>query len=353
MIRSTGTLAGRQPLRVGIAGLGRSGWNIHAKTIGGMPDAFTVHAVADPSTARRREAERDLDAVAYADFEGLIRDPLVDVVVVASPNRMHANQACDAMLAGKHVVCEKPMALCVRDADRMIDVSEQTGRLLAPFQNRRYEPHFLKVKEVIDSGVLGRIIQVRIEWSFFTRRWDWQTLKDLGGGSLNNHCAHLLDHAMQLFGTGEPKVFADLKRSLTLGDADDHAKIILYGDDAPTIDIETSSACAYPEDRWHVIGTSGGLRGSLEHLEWKWVDWSVMPDRDVDARPAYGRLYQREDYDWNVATWDAPPNGPTPPESFYRDLQRALCSTSPMPITPQSVRRQIAVLEACHELSQV
>lgn len=341
------------PIGVGIVGLGRSGWNIHAKAIQATEGRFHTCAVTDPVAGRLAEAERELNAAAYDSFEALIDDPAIEVVVIASPNRLHAQQACDAMLAGKHVVCEKPMALRIDDADRMIDIAEQTGRILAPFQNRRYEPHFLKVKQILDSGLLGEIVQIRIEWSFFTRRWDWQTLKEQGGGSLNNHCAHLLDHALELFGENEPKVFVDLKRSLTLGDADDHAKIILFADGSPTIDIETSSACAYPEDRWHVMGTAGGLRGTTEKLEWKWVVWDNEPERDVESSAARGRKYQREEYHWHTANWQASAHAPQPPKLFYRDLFNAIRYDTPMPITPESVRRQIAVLETCHELCHV
>lgn len=339
------------PIRVGIAGLGRSGWNIHATCIRKMPERFVVAAVTDPGADRRAEAQRELGATPYDDFDGLIGDPRVDVVVVASPNRMHADQACAAMRAGKHVVCEKPMGLTRDEADRMIRVSEETGRVLAPFQNRRYEPHFLKVKELIDSGRLGRILQIRITWNQFTRRWDWQTLRSCGGGSLNNHCAHLLDHALQLFGESEPRVFADLKRSLTLGDAEDHVKLILHGPDAPTIDVESFSSCAYPGERWEVVGTHGGLRGTTEALRWKWVDWSQMPDRQVDDGPVLDRKYQSEEYDWQEETWQTPADAVSPYVQFYHGLEQTLRHGEPLFITPQSVARQIAVLETCHALA--
>ncbi|MEO0588077.1 MAG: Gfo/Idh/MocA family oxidoreductase [Planctomycetota bacterium] len=341
------------PIRVGIAGLGRSGWNIHAKTIAEMPEAFQVVAVSDPSEDRRQEAVDQTGAKAFAHFEPFAAQSDLDVIVVASPNRLHAQQACDAMLSGKHVVCEKPMALTIEDADRMIEVATDTGHLLAPFQNRRYEPHFTKVQDILASGVLGDIVQIRMEWNFFTRRWDWQTMKDQGGGALNNHCAHLVDHAVQLFGEHEPVVFADVKRTLSVGDAEDHVKIVLYGEGSPTIDIETSSACAFPEKRWRIFGTSGGLRGDTEHLEWKWVDWDQMPERRLDPGAADARKYQREDYPWQFESWDAPANPPSTASCFYRDLARCLRRGEQMPITPESVRRQIAVVEVCRELCQV
>lgn len=351
MTRTPNCINSDEPIRVGIIGLGRSGWNIHAKCLGGMSDGFVVAAVADPDKSRREEAQRELGARVYTDAEELLADPQLDVVVVASPNRLHTPQACAAMLAGKHVVCEKPFGLSRHDADQMIRVSQQTGRVLAPFQNRRYEPHFLKVKEIIDSGQLGRILQIRMVWSQFTRRWDWQTLRSFGGGSLNNHGAHLLDHALELFGDSEPQVFADLQRSLTLGDTEDHVKLILHGPGSPTIDIESFSSCAYPGERWNIVGTNGGLRGTTEELRWKWMDWDTMPQRNVDDGPVQGRIYQREEYEWHHDAWETPSDAVSPYVQFYRDLKQTLRSGEPLFITPGSVARQISVLEACHAMA--
>ncbi|MEQ9454693.1 MAG: Gfo/Idh/MocA family oxidoreductase [Phycisphaeraceae bacterium] len=341
----------REAIRVGIVGLGRSGFNIHARWLGTLGGTYQVAAVSDPNADRCREAAQQYGCAVYADFESLNADKTLDVVVIASPNLFHEEQACAAMAAGHHVVVEKPLALSVAGADKMIEASERTGRLLAPFQNRRFEPHFRKVRELLASGRLGRIIQIRIEWSQFTRRWDWQTLKSQGGGSLHNHCAHLLDHALELFGPGEPEVFVDMQRALSVGDAEDHIKIVLHGAGHPTIDVESSSCCVYPEDRWHVWGTAGGLRGTTEHLEWRWMDADKLPHRDADEGPAADRVYQREEYDWHVERWDHPEETPATAVLFYRDLESALRDGTPLMVTPESVRRQIAVLDRCHEAS--
>ena len=343
-----------QPIRVGIAGLGRSGWNIHARTVLAMRDKFALAAVFDPAAERRNEAVAASGCKAYEDFETLINDKSLELVVVASPNKFHTPHAIAAIRAGKHVVCEKPFALSTDDADRMIDASEETGRVLVPFQNRRYEPHLVKVKEVMDSGVLGEIVQVRVTWHLFGRRWDWQTLRDFGGGSLNNNGSHLLDHALYVFGDGEPRVFADLRRTpLTSGDAEDHVKIVLYGEGHPTVDMELTNAAAYPQDRWHVMGSSGGLRGSGERLEWKWVDFDALPPRPVDRRPAEGRAYNNEPLEWQTATWDAPTDARPAAELLYADVYDAVRNGKPHPVTPQSVRRLIAVIEACREMCPV
>jgi predicted dehydrogenase len=342
-----------QPLTVGIVGLGRSGWDIHARTLQSMNSLYRIAAVTDRDPARRAEAVAALQCRAHDDVAGVLADPAIELIVIASPSHLHAEQAIEALRRGKHVVCEKPMALSVADADRMIDAAERAGRMLSVFQNMRYWPDFLKVREVVQSGVLGRIVQVKLTLHRFTRRWDWQTLREFGGGTLFNAGAHLVDLALQLFGEREPAVTADLQRTLTSGDAEDHVKILLRSADglmpaAPTIEVEISDACAYPQDAWHIMGTAGGLRGSSQRLEWKWVDFSALPPRPVDASPAAAeRKFNREQLIWQERRWEKPPERKPAYSAFYTDLHRSLTQGLPPAITPQSVRRTLAVLEQC------
>ncbi len=332
---------------VGIAGLGRSGWAIHALTFRQMPARFRVAAVMDVDAERRTEAERAFGCRSYDRFENLIDDDELEVVVIATPSRFHTEHAVAAMRAGRHVVAEKPFALTPEDADRMISVAKETGRILAPFQNRRYEPHFQKVKEVIGSGVLGDIIQIKMAWHSFARRWDWQTLKEFGGGLLSNNGPHLLDHALELFGSARPEVKAYLSNALSSGDAEDHVKVILSAPSAPTIDIELTAACAYPQDRWHVMGTAGGLRGTTTRLEWKWVDWSKMPERPVQRIPTPDRSYNQEVLEWAEASWEGAEDYVRECRRFYEDLHATLRNGAPLAITPESARRQISVIRTC------
>ena len=340
------------PIRVGIAGLGRSGWDIHAHLLTPIGQQFQVAAVVDADAARREEAIERFDCQAYEVYTDLLHDPAVELVVVSLPSFAHAQAAIDAMQAGKHVVCEKPMATTLADADRMIAAAEATGKTLTIFQQRRYNPDFLKVKEVIDSGLLGRIVQIRITESRFSRRWDWQTLQKFGGGSLNNTGPHFLDQALQLFGDhaiGE--VFCHLDRTLTLGDADDHLKLVLKGPGAPTLDIEISSCHAYPSETWNIMGTRGGLAGSTRQLRWKWVVDAELPARELDIRPTPNRSYNRDEVIWHEDSWEM--SGVLNEEytNFYHDLYGTLREGKPLAITPQSVRRVMWLQEECHRLN--
>src|SRR5947209_930009 len=138
---TAGTSRARGPVRVGIAGLGRSGWNIHARTMREFPEQFRIVAVADFEASRREEARQATGCRAYDSFEQLIRDDEIELVVVSTFNRLHAEHTVAALETGRHVVCEKPFALTLADADRSIATAERVGRHVIPFQNRRSEEH--------------------------------------------------------------------------------------------------------------------------------------------------------------------------------------------------------------------
>jgi scyllo-inositol 2-dehydrogenase (NADP+) len=342
------------PIRVGIVGLGRSGWDIHARAYRSMPQMYKLVAVTDQWTQRAAECAAAEKVRHVPTVEELLADKEVEMVVVASYNRFHAQHATAALRAGKHVLCDKPFGLTTADVDMMIAASKEAGRVLQPFQQRRYEPDFRKVKEICDSGLLGDIPFIRICWHSFKRRWDWQTARSTGGGTMNNNGPHLIDHAMELFGDGNPEVWADMRRGLCSGDAEDHLQIILRAPGKPTIDIELSDVFAYGHDRWLVCGTRGGLRGGADKLEWKWVDFSGMPPRPLDLNSTPDRSYNSEKLEWQTATWTPQASADAgsgaapaaqPVIDLYTDLFATIRHGKPQVITPQSVRRRVAVME--------
>ena len=348
----------QNPIKVGVAGLGRSGWNIHLRMLKELPQ-FQVVAAMDFEAARRDEAAAATGAATYDNYDALLCDPNVEAIVVATPNFLHRDHIVSALEAGKHAVCEKPFGTTSAQADEMIEAAKRNGKLVAPFQNRRYEAHFQKVREIIGSGILGEIHLIRICVDGFGRRWDWQTLREFSGGQLNNWGPHIVDHALQLMNLSPdqaPAMWADMRNVLSSGDADDHVEILLRapahnGRSGPTVQIEISSAVAYPQDRWLVAGKSGALRGTPERLEWKWVNWSDYPARPVETTPTPGRSYNSEKLEWQTQSWERA--GQTDEDltaDFYRNFARAVRGAAPLDISPQSVRQQIAVIERAKEL---
>ena len=341
-------------VRVGIAGLGRAGWNIHAATLEPLADRYKVVAACDPDAGRQKEAGARFGCRTHAEFGRMLADEDIQLVVVAVPSQLHAEYSVAAMKAGKHVLVEKPMAAKLSDADRMVEVARETGRVLTVNQNSRNKASFLKVHEIVESGVLGRILQIRMAFHRFSRRWDWQTLTEFGGGILNNQGAHVVDRALLLLGDAEPQVFCRMERTpLYSGDAESHVKIILQGNSGPVIDIELTTACAYPQDSWHIMGTQGGLAGTEQILRWKYFEPDSLPPRPVDRRPTPDRTYNSEDLAWREETFDCSIDNDPGYRKVYVDLYASLREDAPLAITPQSVRRQIAVIDKCHQLGGI
>ncbi|GIX05841.1 MAG: hypothetical protein KatS3mg115_0244 [Candidatus Poribacteria bacterium] len=346
---------GTDPVRVGIAGLGRAGWGLHALSLEQLPQQYRIVAVTDPESSRRQEAQERFGCRAYETFEALLEDEEVELVVVATPSVFHAEQSIAAMEAGKHVLCEKPFATTLEDADRMIETGRKTGRIVTSAQNYRYASDFLKVREILDSGVLGQVLTVKMNTHRFSRRWDWQTLKEFGGGELNNTAVHLIDQAVLLLGDREVEVFCHrMHTPLSSGDAEDHVKVVLKAKDGLLFDIEATMAAAYPQEKLLILATQGGLRVRGSRIEWKYFDPSQLPPRPVDRRPTPDRSYNREELPWVEEQYDVPP------ESFnlrnrrlYEDLYRTLREGAPLAITPESVRKQMWILQRCRELAPV
>jgi len=336
---------------VGIAGLGRSGWGIHARVIEAYPAQYKVVAVFDPIEERRKEAVARFGCKAHEDFGSLIDDDEVELVVVATPSHLHGPQSIKALKAGKKVICEKPMATNLDEADEMIGASKTTGNLLTVFHNRRYAPDFLKVREVVRSGKLGRIILIKMSWHSFGRRWDWQTLARFGGGELRNTASHAIDQALQFIGTEEPEIFCDMQRTLTLGDAEDHVKIVLRAPESPMVDMEITRACAYPQSWWLVMGTQGGLTGSASSVTWKYFVPSDLPARSVSVEPTADRTYNQEEIPWREEAWAADDSCKSGEYSFYEELYRTLRLGAPLGVTPESARKVMWVVEKCRKLS--
>ncbi len=357
--------AGRQVIRVAIAGQGRSGFGIHTACLRELPERYQVVAVADQLEERREEAKREFGARVYDDWTGLLKDGQFDLFVNALPSTLHVPATVAALKAGKHVLCEKPMAGSVADFDLMVKTAADCSRVLAPFQNNRHQPFFEKIQEIVQSGVLGKLVYIRSSWSSFSRRWDWQTLKKNMGGSLMNTGPHALDQALVLFGeTRKPGVFCRMACHNAFGaDAEDHCTVTLFDPDrqAPQIDVVISAYLAYPQgERYNICGTYGGLSGHESQLKWRYFDPAQAPKQEM-WNWSVNRQYPSETLPWVEQTWslDSSAAGsrtsgytlkslPTGPHRIYGNLHDVLVKGEPLVIPLAQIRRQIEVLEECH-----
>lgn len=339
-------------IRAAVIGQGRSGRNIHTKFLHSFNEKYELAAVVDGDEARRRNAIRDFGCEAFPTHESLYGHQDIDLVINATPSHFHVPISMDLLTHGFHVLCEKPLASSVEQVDKLIDTAKQAGKVLSVFQQSRYSPSFLKVKEVIQSGVLGRIIKINIEFSTFGRRADWQTLKKFNGGELMNTGPHPLDQALHLLNVDEnkiPEISCEMDLANAFGDAEDYVHLILKAEQRPTIDIEISACNAYPSYNYHVQGTNGGLVGTFKQLKWRYFKPEEAPEREVQEQSPPLRMEgeappAREQLIWYEE--EAEPKG-SAAQQFYTMLYQTLVHGHPLEVTPAQVRQQIAVMNQC------
>jgi scyllo-inositol 2-dehydrogenase (NADP+) len=336
-------------IAVGIIGLGRSGWDIHAAGIGAL-DRFDVVAVADPLAERRAEADARFGCASYDVPEKLIADDAVELVVVATPSHTHVPLAVAALEAGKHVVVEKPLAQTAAEVDVMVAAADKADRVLTCFHNRRFDPDFVTIQDVIASGRLGEVILIRRHGHRFARRADWQTLRRLGGGELPNTASHFLDQLLQLIDDGPVELFADLRQAVSAGDAEDHVKLCLKTENGPVVDLESSAAVTMAQPDWIIAGTAGGLVSQDNRITVRWHDPDTLPTLESDDGVAPGRQYGTgEEITWFEETIEVAPPGGERTLQYYQRLADTLRDGADVFVTPESVRRQITLLERARE----
>ena len=252
-------MAKTNPIRLGLAGLGRAGWGMHCAELAGKEDKFRFVAACDPLAARRERMAAKYGCRTYERIEDLVADPEVEMVDIATRSLDHFAHASLALKAGKHVFLEKPICAKYAEAVRLKALAARSRGKLYIRHNRRNEPAFLHVREIMASGILGDVFEVRLFRGGFARRDDWQTLKKFGGGQLLNWGPHIVDHSLQMLDSPLEAMWSDLRRVAAVGDAEDHLKIILRGTNGRIVDMEISGGAAIKPPVYFILGTRGAL----------------------------------------------------------------------------------------------
>jgi predicted dehydrogenase len=342
-------------LNIAIIGYGRSGRDIHAKYLLTDPEKFNIAYVVDAMPERRAKAEKEIGCPSLADYKELFGKTGIDFVLNASFSHQHAPITLNLLEQGFNVLCEKPLAQTAAWVDELIAAQKKTGKMLAIFQQSRFAPYFEQVKKVIASGALGRIVQISIQFSGYARRWDWQTLQEFGGGSLYNTGPHPVDQALNLLDyPANLTVFCKIDRVNTFGDAEDYVKLILTAPDKPLIDLEISSCNAYPSFTYNIQGSSGGLKGDMKEIKWRWFIPSESPRQELTREPLHDNdwnpIHCKEELAWREDLWNGDETAvfTSATARLYDTVREHLINGKPLAVTPEQVRRQIWVMEETH-----
>ncbi|MCL2285617.1 MAG: Gfo/Idh/MocA family oxidoreductase, partial [Firmicutes bacterium] len=346
----------QQTMNVAILGMGRSGRDIHGAYLLTATDKYKIVYVVDPVPERRARAEEEYGCQTFADYKELIGKKDIDLVINATPSHLHYPITMDLLANGFNVLCEKPLAHTAAQVDELIARAKESGKMLAVFHQSRFAPYFRQVNKVLESGVLGRVIQVSIHFSGYARRWDWQCCKEFGGGNLYNTGPHPVDQALQLLNyEGDPNVVCYMDRVNTFGDAEDYVKLLITAPNRPVIDVEVSSCNAYPGFTYNIMGSAGGLKGSVKEMQWRWFVPEEAPMQELVKGPLHdGNWYPRycsEPLKWHEDKWEVEDDGifTLGTERLYDSVYDHLKDGTPLVVTPEQVRQMTWVMEESHK----
>jgi predicted dehydrogenase len=327
-----------RPANVAVVGFGNAGRTFHAPLVAAEP-GLTLHTIV---SSRPDEVAAAWPQVRVApSLEAVLDDPAIDLIVLATPDALHAAQAEAAMNAGKAVVIDKPFALTHADAARVADLARSKGLLLSVFQNRRWDADFLALKAVIAGGRLGRIVTVESRYDrhrpVVRDRWR----EGPGGGVWLDLGPHLIDQMLVLF--GRPLgVTCDLSIQREGGLSPDRARATLRYAAGLRIELNAAMVIAAPDVRFAVHGTRASwLKSGLDVQEDQLKAGMAVgaPGWGVDPAPAI-----LVDGETGVRTPAPGPAGDYP--AFYAGIATALRGEGSNPVPADEALQVMEIIDA-------
>ena len=349
-------------VRVGIIGCGGIANNKHMPSLAKVPQVEMV-AFCDIVPERAEAAAKQYgtaDAKTYTDYKELLKDASIEVVHVLTPNREHAEISIDALYAGKHVMCEKPMAKTAEEAKRMSDAAKATGKLLTIGYQHRQKAGAKYAKEVIENGDLGEIYYANCLAIRRRGTPNWGVFLDeeaQGGGPIIDIATHSLDLTLYLMNNYEPQVvLGKTHKKLEHPEAgniwgdngvsttplEEAACAMIIMKNGATIMLETSWALntAEPiqEGSCVLCGSKAGLSLKDNKLVINKVEYNRQVDTTVDLSAG------------GVAFYDGASSSPAETEA-YQWIQAVINGTQPT-VLPEQAAVVSAILEAIYTSSK-
>ncbi len=333
---------------VGYGGMGHWHFEGICKT-----DRVKFVGVYDIDPKRMELAKSEGFEKLYDSYEAMLADESLDIIVVATPNNFHKTLVCQALEAGKAVVCEKPVAMSSGELQDMMDTAKRTGSLFTIHQNRRADADYLAMREQAESGLLGKVFEIesRVTGSRGIPE-GWRQYAVAGGGMMLDWGVHLIDQLMMMNPTPVTSVFCDMYH-VAYQECDDGFKLQLKFEDGVMATIEVGTSHYIEAPRWYVCGDRGALtipdwscngkvvRASQHEVTWEEeiIYTKAGPTKTMAPRAKDTIEEIALDPDKYFSDYDV----------FYRNLADVLDGTAELRVKPEEAMRVMKVMEAAFE----
>jgi len=327
-------------LKTGLVGYGSVAEKMHAPLIYTSP-YMELYGVVERH--HQRSKERYEHVRIFKSMEELLKDEGLDLVVIATPNENHFEQASQALTAGKHVLVDKPITVNSADAAILDRMARDKGLILSVFQNRRWDGDFLTIKKLIEEETLGRIVHFESHFDRFRPepKDNWREKRVPGSGILYDLGSHLIDQALLLFGKPD-WVYAEILKQRKGVLADDFFDIsMMFGEVKVRLTASIFVNTVLP--KFMVLGEKGtytkyGL--DVQEKALKESKLPIGPAWGVEPEENWGKIYFE---DKKVAYPTL--NGDY--RQLYESVALAILDDQPLAVTAGQAIDCLKVIEAC------
>jgi len=336
-----------QPVRTALCSFGMSGWVFHAPFIAINP-GFELSVVWERTKNLAPAKYPGVKTVRT--LEEILDDDSIELVVINTPNATHYEYTKRALLAGKHVIVEKPFTVTVAEGQELTDLAKKCNKLITVYQNRRFDSDYRTVKKIVDEKWLGQIVEAEIHYDRYKEEIGPKLHKETPGpgtGLLYDLGSHLLDQAIQFFGMPEA-IFADIAIMRKVSKVDDYMELLLY---YPGLRVRVKSSYvvreALPSYVFH--GTKGSFikaRTDVQEVMLQASEipggptWGVEPDSEM------GLLHTEKD---GKIIREYIPSVKGNYGDYYDLLYKAIREGAPLPVTATEGLNIIRLIEAAYE----
>jgi len=288
-----------------------------------------------------------------SDIETLLADDSIELVVVATPNQTHYELARKALEAGKHVVVDKPFTTTSTHAEELLELAARKSLVVSPFQNRRWDGDFLTIQKLMQSKLLGRLVEFESRFDRFrnySRPGAWREQPGVGSGVFFDLGPHLIDQVVSLFGAPESTT-ADIRAQRDGAKTDDHFDVLLQYDRLKVtlkggmlvrsrtprfvLNGMNGSFSKYgldPQEAALAAGETPGAAGWGVEAEENWGEINT----DLDGLHLLGRV------ETEAGNY----------QEFYHNIARAIRGTAAAAVTPEQILTTIRVIEKAFQSAQ-
>jgi scyllo-inositol 2-dehydrogenase (NADP+) len=319
------------PIRTALVGYGSVAEKMHAPLIEVCPDLDFV-AVVERNGDRCTEKYPNVKT--FRSLEALLEADFADLICITTPNEYHFPMAKQCLLAGKHVVVDKPVTIFAQEAEELEQIAREKGLICSVFHNRRYDGDFRTLQKLVAEQTLGRLVYLESHFDRFRPEVseNWREKEVPGNGITFDLGSHLIDQIVLLFGPPQA-IFADIQKQRKNAVADDYFDISLFYEGFKAR-VTAGVLVNVPTPKFLLLGEKGSYQKFFLDVQEQAFKDGKKPEGDhwgVDPEERWGTLYLEQE------------NRTLPTEKgdyriFYQNVANAITQGTPLQVTlPQTI----------------